>query len=515
MSERRTPVPRTDEALRQTARDVRMRLLASISLLHSGGGLFVFGYIQLRYPASEAYDTPWINDWLLVLLTLAALAPVVWGWVAHEFRRSSGWALAGRAPGADEREQLLSAPFRLAAKPLGFWFAATVVIGAGVGVRRVFGLREIVDIAQILLMGGLATCAISYLVIERAFRPLFAGALVDTDISRPRTLGVRARFLLAWAASSGVPLLGLTLSPFREAATSTAALVALGAIGLVAGLLAVSVAADTIAVRLDDIRSAMSRVGDGDISQDLLVDDGGEVGQLQAGFNQMVHGLRERQKLQDLFGRHVGHEVAAQAIERGSALGGESAQASVFFVDLIGSTAMAEVLPPNEVVLTLNAFFEAVVDEVSAEGGWVNKFQGDGALCVFGVPAHQPDHAERALRAARALRDRLVELSLDHPGLHAGIGVSSGTVVAGNVGSQERFEYTVIGRAVNEAARLTDLAKSRPGRALAAASAVHAAGTEGANWAARGSVGLRGQSGPTHVYEIATGVGTDSRHALR
>src|SRR3546814_16289553 len=92
-------------------------------------------------------------------------------------------------------------------------------------------------------------------------------------------------------------------------------------------------------------------------------------------------------------------------------------------------------------------------------------------------------------------------LSREHPGLHAGIGISCGTVVAGNVGSRERFEYTVIGRAVNEAARLTELAKSRPGRALAAASAVHAAGPEGSNWAARGSVGLRGQSAPTDVYE--------------
>lgn len=504
MNERRTPVLRADEPLRQTARDVRMQLLASISLLHSAGGLFVFGYIQLRYPASEAYDTPWVNDWLLVLLTLAAMAPVVWGWVAHEFRRSSGWALAGRTPDADEREHLLTAPFRLAAKPLGFWFAAAVVIGAGISVRRVFGLREIIDIAQILVMGGLATCAISYLVIERAFRPLFASALVDTDISRPRTLGVRARLLLAWAASSGVPLLGLTLSPFREAATSNAALVALGVIGLVAGLLAVSVASDTIAVRLDGIRSALARVGAGDLSQDLLIDDGGEVGQLQAGFNQMVHGLRERQQLQDLFGRHVGQEVAAQAMERGSDLGGESRRASVFFVDLIGSTAMAEVLPPGEVVATLNVFFDAVVAEVSAEGGWVNKFQGDGALCVFGVPAHQPDHEARALRAARTLRDRLVELSIDHPGLHAGIGVSSGTVVAGNIGSQERFEYTLIGRAVNEAARLTDLSKARPGRALAAASAVHSAGTEAENWVARGTVDLRGHSAPTHVYEILT-----------
>lgn len=497
---------RGPESLRQTARDVRMRLLARISLLHAGGGLVVFGFIQLRYPASEAYASPWINDWLLVAVTQAVLAPIVWWWVAHEFRRGAGWALAGRVPDADERDRLLAAPFRLAVRPLLFWLAAALVIGAAVRAKRVLGPAEIFDIAQILVMGGIATCAISYLVIERTFRSLFACALADATIDRPRTLGVRARMLLAWSASSGVPLLGLTLTPFRETAASNSALVALGLVGIVAGLFAVSVAADSIAVRLDDIRSALGRVGAGDISQDLEVDDGGEVGQLQSGFNRMVHGLRERQQLQDLFGRHVGHEVAAQAIERGSDLGGESRVASVFFVDLIGSTAMAEVLPPAEVVATLNAFFEAVVAEVSAEGGWVNKFQGDGALCVFGVPAHQPDHATRALRGARALRDRLVELSLQHPGLHAGIGVSSGTVVAGNVGSEERFEYTVIGRAVNEAARLTDLAKSRPGRALAAASAVQAAGPEGSNWAARGTVGLRGQAAPTHVYEIAARV---------
>jgi adenylate cyclase len=298
-----------------------------------------------------------------------------------------------------------------------------------------------------------------------------------------------------------VPLLGLTLTPFRETATSDSALFALGLIGILAGLFAVSVAADSIAVRLDAIRGALGRVGAGDISRDLVVDDGGEVGQLQAGFNQMVAGLREGELLQELFGRHVGHEVAAQALERDRVLGGESRPASVMFVDLIGSTAMAEVLPPGEVVATLNAFFDAVVDVVTAEGGWVNKFHGDGALCVFGVPGHEPDHQQRALRAARLLCDRLAELAEEHPGLDAGIGVSSGSVVAGNVGSEERYEYTVIGRAVNQAARLTDLAKDRAGRVLASGAAVSAAGPERANWTSRGRVGLRGQQSPTDVFE--------------
>ena len=352
-----------------------------------------------------------------------------------------------------------------------------------------------------MLIGGVGVCAISYLVIEQTYRPLFAFALAGEAAPRPASLGIRPRLLLAWSVGSGVPLLGLSLAPFRASGTSPTAMAVLAAVGLVGGLFALLVASNSIAEPLDEVRAALGRVAGGDLDVDLSVDDGGEVGQVQAGFNRMVSGLRERAALQDLFSRHVGHEVAAQALERGTGLGGESRRASVVFVDLIGSTAMAEVLPPGEVVATLNAFFQAVVDTITAQGGWVNKFEGDGALCVFGVPGNQPDHEARALRAARALRTRFAELAGDHPGLDAGIGVSSGTVVAGNVGTEERYEYTVIGRAVNEAARLTDLAKQRPGRVLASSGSVLASGVERTQWADRGRVGLRGQQAPTIIFE--------------
>ena len=215
----------------------------------------------------------------------------------------------------------------------------------------------------------------------------------------------------------------------------------------------------------------------------------------------MVEGLRERQRLADLFGRHVGTEVAQQAIEQGSGVDSEQREASVLFVDLIGSTALAEVLSPHEVVRTLNAYFDAVVRVVSEEGGWVNKFEGDGALCVFGAPATQPDHAARALRAARGLRTELAMLASAYPGLDAAIGVSSGVLVAGNVGTEQRYEYTLIGRPVNEAARLTDLAKGRPGRVVAGQGAIDRAGDESSKWASLGTVALRGHSAPVAIYE--------------
>ena len=227
------------------------------------------------------------------------------------------------------------------------------------------------------------------------------------------------------------------------------------------------VVAHSLADGLDPIRAALSRVQAGDLDTTIQVDDGGEVGQLQNGFNRMVAGLRERRQLQDLFGRHVGADVARLALEQGAALGGERREVSVLFVDLIGSTELSQSRAPEQVVDTLNAFFDAVVRTVGAEGGWVNKFEGDGALCVFGAPVAQSDHAARALRAARTLRQELLALAASNPGFDAAIGVSAGDVVAGNVGTEDRYEYTVIGDPVNEAARLTEQAKQRLGRVLA------------------------------------------------
>ena len=102
------------------------------------------------------------------------------------------------------------------------------------------------------------------------------------------------------------------------------------------------------------------------------------------------------------------------------------------------------------------------------------------------------------------LRERLGRLAAVYPGIDAGIGVSSGIVVAGNVGTETRYEYTVIGRPVNEAARLTELAKGRPGRVMASAAAVQRAAAEASNWTSLGTVALRGQSSPTSIYEPVT-----------
>src|SRR5690606_8003431 len=133
----------------------------------------------------------------------------------------------------------------------------------------------------------------------------------------------------------------------------------------------------------------------------------------------------------DLFGRHVGEDVAAEALDRdgdAASLGGETRDVAVLFVDIVASTSLAAEAPPTEVVDVLNRFFDVVVRTVDDHGGWINKFQGDAALAVFGAPGERADPAGSALATARALA---VRLRREVPDVQAGIGVAAGTVVAG------------------------------------------------------------------------------------
>jgi adenylate cyclase len=495
----RTSGARTDESIEQ--RRLFWRCGAICTLANLAGAVFVFVFLVALAPGERLHD--WTPYAIAFSLYAVIAFPLEAWWSERTWDRVLGWAGEARTPTVEEQEATLHLPASEAARSLLAWLVASVtfavlclVLDHRVGVAIQAGVT-IVD-------GGLVTCAVVFLFFERALRRTFAQALASEPPRRKVTIGVRPRLLLTWTLGSAVPFAALMALPLTTAgrrADLTGAVVALATVGLVVGLATTLVAARSVADPLETLQDAIARVGRGQLDVIVPVDDGGEVGVLQAGVNHMVNGLRERHRLADLFGRHVGTEVARRALEQGTGLVGEQRDVTVMFVDLVGSTALAEVLTPEDVVITLNAFFGAVATAVGREGGWVNKFEGDGALCVFGAPAPQADHAARALRSACTLREQLAELAQAYPGLDAGIGVSSGVVVAGNVGTESRYEYTVIGGPVNEAARLTELAKGRPGRLVASGAALQRASSETPRWTSLGTVGLRGRSEPTAIYE--------------
>jgi len=417
-------------------------------------------------------------------------------------RRTLGWVSDRRSPTEREHEQTL----RLAIYRVKLDAVAWVIAGAAFGLldAALFSWGIAALVAGTVWLGGETTCALDYLLYERALRPVTACALAARPTRGCVAPGVRARLAMAWSLGTGVPLLGLLVvgiagiaRPQVHTSAVAAAALFLAGVAWVAGLLATLLAAKAISDPLLGLRIGLDQIERGDLEAHVAVDDGGEVGLLQAGFNHMADGLRERERIRDLFGRQVGEDVARAALIQGVRLGGEEREIAAVFIDLVGFTALSQLVVPVEVMGLLNRFFHVVIDVVEGAGGMVNKFEGDAALCVFGAPVARENPTVDALRAARALAARLTQ---ELPEVDFGIGISAGTAVAGNVGAERRFEYTVIGDPVNEAARLAELAKKRAGRVLASDAALdRAPRAESAGWRMSDSALLRGRSVPTRL----------------
>ena len=216
---------------------------------------------------------------------------------------------------------------------------------------------------------------------------------------------------------------------------------------------------------LHRLEKAMDQVADNDLNAHAPVHANDELGAVTDGFNQMVAGLRQGERVRTLLNLYVTPEVARQAVEHGAQLGGQMVECSVLFADIRNFTGLSERLEPGALIETLNRYMTVMVAAIVSQGGMVNKFGGDSLLAVFGTPLNPAaDHAARAAQAARAMLSALADFNqsqaqADRPTLAIGVGVASGPVVAGNVGGAERLEYTVIGDTVNLAARLQDKTK--------------------------------------------------------
>ena len=186
-----------------------------------------------------------------------------------------------------------------------------------------------------------------------------------------------------------------------------------------------------------------------------------------------IHGITvafERANTRDAFARFVPESVVDQVLQdaEGVRLGGVRGEATVMFSDLRGFTSFAETLEPEQVIAALNRYLTAMSEAILDHGGTLVAYMGDGIMAVFGAPLHQDDHADRALAAAREMLERLEGFNQSlrdeqlHDGFKMGIGLNSGPVMSGNVGSERRLEYTALGDTTNTAARLEGMTKGTP-----------------------------------------------------
>jgi adenylate cyclase len=475
------------------------------------GALFVLGFLRFGLPPEDRIqlqDLPAFNlavflGYLFVSFTVASylslrlLIPVM-RWQ----RRDT--LLGDRDPASTEmaRTRALKMPFYRSVISVTNWCLGSIVF---IVASWPVASKSAPVVAVATGLGATATAIIGYLQSERVLRPVAVAALRGGVPENFRAPGVILRQVLTWVLSTGVPVLAIVLalvaSKFQiltapaERLTTPILILALAALAI--GLAGTLLVAMSIADPLRQLRWALGEVQRGNYNAHMQIYDASELGLLQAGFNDMVRDLAERQRLRDLFGRYVGEDVARRALERGTELGGQERDVAVLFVDLVGSTQLAATIPASEVVSLLNEFFRVVVDTVNRHGGFVNKFQGDAALAIFGAPIEHPDASGAALAASRELHDDLINVLGE---TDFGIGVSAGRAIAGHIGAQARFEYTVIGDPVNEAARLTELAKLEQGHVLASAISVSGAlDAEALCWDVGEIVELRGRTAPTQL----------------
>jgi adenylate cyclase len=268
--------------------------------------------------------------------------------------------------------------------------------------------------------------------------------------------------------------------------------------------------------RVIDATAAIAR-GRFDTRLQLARDD--EFGLMARYFDRMAEGLAEREVIRETFGRYVAPDVARTLLQDGARLGGERRDVTVLFTDLAGYSTISEALQPDQVVSLSNAYLGAMQVAIDAEGGTVIEFLGDAILAVFGAPTRSTDHADRAVRCALAMREQLAALNEASEGegvaelwRNAGVerlahrvGLHTGSVIAGNIGSTTRMKYAVVGDAVNVAARLEQLNKTLQTEVLlssATLGALSESTREQAHPARVGELPVKGRQEPVEVYSI-------------
>ena len=394
--------------------------------------------------ASDAKEPLLANDELR-LTALVQHAGAEDGIVAARLMRSNGYAAAALDP--IEQGQVLP---RLGADlPHG-----------GVGVER----RE----DRLLLV---APVSYSGVVLGEAQLELDLSVLVEPVVAEAqRQLSALAVAVTALGVGSGVAFVALLVGPLRR------------------------------------LRTGVERLSKGDLAVRVPPTSQDEVGELTRAFNEMGESLQQKERIQSAFGRYVSDYVLNQLLETGAdgTLGGTEREVTILFADIRRFTRLSEGMKASDVVALLNEVFQLASDRILEHGGTIDKFIGDSVMAYFGAPVPDVDHPLQAVRAAIAIQQAVAErntrfTSPDSLRIEIGVGIHTGVVVVGTIGSDRRSDFTAIGDAVNVAHRLEKLA--RPSQVLVS-EAVQRRVRAALRLRFEGERQLSGRVEPVHVYSV-------------
>jgi class 3 adenylate cyclase len=449
------------------------------------GALVTYAYFRfVDYDAFRLHRAPTAGEIVYFVAGFGGLIALGTGLGALWNRPLSAPTPPPPGPAGDlARRRALQLPYFVAVITLVGWVLAGGIWGVGWqliagtfapadALRRVFGIS---------VVSGAAATALAFLIFERRWREALPeyfphGGL--TAVPGVPRLPVRARLLVVLLLVAVIPIAVLGMASIRGARSALAA--GPDAADVIARMLAVVVflvlasmatsiglalsVSRSVAEPLGHLRAAMAEVERGRLDARCPAMSNDEIGALAEGFNGMVRGLAERERLRETFGKYVSAEIRDEILAGRVALDGQLREATILFADLRDFTPWVEASDPREVVRDLNAYFTEMETAIRAHGGLVVQYIGDEIEAVFGAPVAGAGHPAQAVRAALEMRARLAAWNAarqraGRPPLRNGIGIHTGTVLAGSIGSADRLAYALVGDAVNLASRLQGLTK--------------------------------------------------------
>ena len=468
--------------------DVR-RVFARLTLTQLLGNLvgalltwFYFRFVDFTAPQFQARISR--GEIVFFVVGFAALISggIVWG---SRWARPLRDPVPGAGPRADlVRRRAIMVPYIFAALSFAGWIGAGLTWGVlypaiwgfftpAASIRLIFGIT---------CVAGTVTAALVFFAVEHQWRrvlPVFFPGGDLGEVSGVLRLGVRVRLLVIFVMLSVIPLALLGILAYTRAAAlpgvdPTAAprivedilvfIVFIVAVGTLTAIGLSLYVAGSVAGPLGRLQAAMRDVEQGDFETRCPVVTNDEIGAVAEGFNRMVGGLREREFLKDTFGKYVSREIRDEILAGRISLEGAAMEVTILFADLRDFTPWVEATGPREVVRDLNAYFAEMDQAIRDHRGLVLQFIGDEIEAAFGAPVAYPAHAEMAVRAALEMRRRLRAWNAERERggkvpLRHGIGIHTGPVLAGNIGSAERHSYALVGDPVNLASRIQSLNK--------------------------------------------------------
>jgi len=463
--------------------------LAQIVANFAGAGI-CFSYFAIFESSSPVSS---ITSGFVTTVIMFAILVVIGFYLNRKWERGLSQYVSARMAGqsvsvqleAEAQRKILNMPFMAALVALINWGMASLIMSA-------YNLIETAQSATItasalllttrifigVIISGIITSAIVFFVVEIQCRKIWPYFFPQGGLNKAPgalKLSVRSRMFVAFFLASIVPMTLMAVLSYNKARlmlvmnpedviqslfnlTLFLLLAALAVSVLLSFLISTSIIGP-----IKKMERAMVKVQEGDLNTSATVAANDELGILAESFDEMVEGLRDRERIKETFGRFVTPEIAQAILENPPVPGGENTEVSILFSDVRNYTAICEQLSPSQVIALLNDYFSYMVQAVEKHKGLVYQFVGDGIMAVFGAPVKLPDHATRSVESALEMMlalDRFnAERSNGLPPIRIGIGINTGPVVAGIIGTEQRMEYRVVGDSVNLAARIEALNK--------------------------------------------------------